>query len=236
MKKYIFFVWSFLLLFGFMFFLINYQNVPSWCSYNYVEKVYDGDTVLAKNFWKVRLLWIDTPETYVNHDLKTYKFYWCGQIAKKLAKEKLEWKKILFCKDKLSKNKWGYWRKLRYAMIYSWDKLIPFGLFLLENGATRVYKYSNFKYKKQYLEIEKRLKEEKKWVWSKKCFIEDQEIKQKYLKKCNIKWNISSNWKKYYYFPADDYYEKIKIDKKQEKYFCNYKQAEQAWFIRIKER
>jgi len=236
MKKYLFFVLSIFLLSWFIFFLFSNQNIPSWCSYDYVEKVYDGDTVLAKNLWKIRLLWIDTPETYVNHDLKTYKFYWCGQKAKKLAKEKLEWKKILFCKDKISKTKWGYWRNLRYAMIYSWDKLIPFGLYLLEKWATRVYKYASFKYKKQYLAIEKKLKKEKRWVWSKDCFIQDQQVRQKYSSWCNIKWIIDSKWEKYYYLPADSSYSKVKINKPWEKYFCNYKQAEQAWFIRIKER
>ena len=237
MKKYLFLIWSFLLLSWFVYFIVNIpKKVILWCTYNYVEKVYDWDTVLAKNLWKVRLLWIDTPETYVFHGLKTYKFYWCGERAKELAKQKLAWKTILFCTDKLSKDKWNYGRKLRYAMINSWSKLIPFGLYLLENGDTRVYKYAPFKYKEQYFAIEKKLKEEKQWVWAKSCFIQDQQVRQKFSSWCDIKWNIDSKWEKYYYLPANDFYSKVKINKSWEKLFCDYKKAEQAWFTRVKEK
>ena len=236
MKKYIFFIWSSLVFLWLVYFIFSHKKVIPWCKYDYVEKVYDGDTVLAKTLWKIRLLWIDTPETYVNHDLKSYKFYGCGQKSKELAKQKLGWKTILFCTDKLSKDKGNYGRKLRYAMINSWSNIIPFGLYLLENGDTRVYKYAPFKYKEQYFAIEKKLKKEKKWVWAKACFIQDQQVRQKYSSWCDIKWNISSKWEKYYYLPADSFYSKVKINKTWEELFCDYKKAEQAWFTRIKEK
>lgn len=237
MKKYWLFIWSILLFLWLIYFITNYSKdnyIPSWCEYDYVKKVYDWDTVLAEHLWKVRLLWIDAPELYhPSLTYKDYKYYGCWQESTEIANKKLEWKKIIFCSDKLSKDKWKYGRKLRYAMINSWTQLIPFWLYLLKTWYTKVYKYAPFKYKKEYLTIEKKLKKAKIWVWSKICLIQDQEMRQKYTHKCNIKGYINSKWQKYYYFPVDGFYKKIKINKTWEKLFCSYKKAEQEWFTRI---
>jgi len=240
MKKYLFFLLSFLFFLSIVYIIVIYlqnNNVPFWCTYDYVEKVYDWDTVLATNLWQVRLLWIDAPEIIHSSSIyKDYKFYWCGQKSKRIAEEKLNWKKILFCVDKLSKDKDKYWRKLRNAMIMSWSKFVTFGLYLLESWYAKVYKYADVQYKEKYLSIEKKLKKEKKWIWSKDCFSQDNQIRQKYTWTCLIKWNISSNLKKYYYFPSDNMYTKVKINKSWEKNFCDYKIAEKEWFIWIQEK
>lgn len=186
MKRYWFFILSVLLFLwtiGVIIFYWQDSSVPNLCEYDYVKKVYDGDTVLANHLWKVRLLWIDAPEIYhSNQSIKSYKFYGCGEIAKKIAIKKLYWKKILFCSDKLTNDKWKYGRKLRYAMINYQNKLIPFWMYLLETWYAKVYKYTTFKYKKEYLKIENKNKKNKLWVWSKICLIQDQQFRKKYYK------------------------------------------------------
>ncbi len=241
MRKYIFLISSMFIFFLILFIIFSYEevkeDVPSLCEYDYVEKVYDGDTVLASNLWRVRLLWIDTPEFYnEEYGLQEHKFYGCAQEGKEMANEKLSWKKILFCGDKLSKDEWTYGRKLRYAMISSWDQQVPFGLYLLDNWYAKVYKYAPFSYKEQYENIEEKNIKDKLWLWSKSCFIKDQQLRQSIKNECNIKWNITSNWEKYYYLPADSYYARVKVNKTWEKLFCDYKQAEENWFIRIQEK
>lgn len=238
MKNNVFLIFSiivfFILLYALLFYNEKKLDLPPLCDYDYVEKVYDGDTILTKNLWKVRLLWIDAPEFYnEKYGLQEHKFYGCAQESKKIAEEKLNWNKILFCKDKLSKNEWTYGRKLRYAMIISWDQQVPFGMYLLENWYAKVYKYGPFSYKEQYENIEEKNIKNKIWLWSKPCFIEDQQLRQSITKSCNIKWNINEKWEKYYYLPADSNYARVKINKTWEKFFCDYKQAEENWFIRI---
>lgn len=187
-KKNIFYlILSISLFLWIVFYIYNYSktdNLNPNCSYDYVEQVYDGDTVKAVKLWKVRLLWIDAPEVY--HPwwtvVKSYKFFWCWNEAKKIADKYLLHKKLLFCKWELSQDKWKYWRKLRYVMIKTWNTLIPFWKYLLETWYAKVYKYANSQYKKEYLKIEKYNKLHKKWVWSKKCIQEDKKFKDKYLK------------------------------------------------------
>jgi len=153
------------------------------CVYDYVKKVYDGDTVLTSKLWKVRLLWIDSPEIYYSgRKIKSYKFYWCSDTVKQIAEEYLNQKEILFCADSLADDKWFYGRYLRYAMIASGDKKIPFGYILLEKWYAKVYKKASFSWKEKYLNAEKQAKEKKIWIWSEKCINEDKEIKEKYAK------------------------------------------------------
>lgn len=234
MKKITFLIVSILLFTYLIIYIFNYEEKNKFCSYDKVVKIYDWDTIYWKNLWKIRLLGIDTPEFYhKKYWLLEHKFYGCPQKAKDIANEKLLWKKIMFCKDPLSSKEWDYWRKLRYAMILSWNQQISFWEYLLEKWFAKVYKYAEFKLKEKYNKIEKNNKANKFWIWSKTCLINDQETKQKYSSWCNIKWNIKSNWEKVYYLPEDPYYWRVKINQNWEKLFCDYKKAEKKWFIRI---
>ncbi len=187
-KKYILFVLSLIMFFWiiwYLYFQANFNvSIPKNCEYDYVEKVYDGDTVLWQKLWKIRLLGIDAPEVY--HPwwtkIKSYKFFGCWEKAKQIADKKLLHKNILFCSDSITKDKWKYGRKLRYAMIKSWNTLEPFWEYLLKTWYAKVYKYADCKYKKQYEAIEKINKAEHLGVWSSKCILEDKDFKKKYLK------------------------------------------------------
>lgn len=226
-----FFIWISIYLFGNK---VENNN----CYIDYVEKVYDWDTVYGKKLGKIRLLGIDAPEIY--HPgftkIKDYKFYGCWKESKEFAEKYLYHKNIKFCYDKIGNKTWGYGRKLMYAFV---DKNTTFWYLSIKTWLAFVYKYADFSKKKFYQQAEQEAKNKRIWVWSKKCILEDINFKikmwiYKNLPKCYIKWNISSKWKKIYYLPWDPNYFKVKIDpKKWEKYFCNIKEAEKEWFIRI---
>jgi endonuclease YncB( thermonuclease family) len=237
MLKYFYFLFSIIVFVCLFYLIINFDVKNDLCSYAYVQTVQDGDTVTTKELWKIRLLWIDTPEFYYESLwIQDHKFYGCAEKSKQLAQNYLEFKDILFCRDVLADEEDIYWRKLRYAIIWTWDDTLNFWKFLLLSWYTQVYKYAPFTYSQEYKELEKNNKEQKIWVWSKECLIEDQLVRQEYWTWCNIKWNISSKWEKIYYLPKDSNYSRVKISKEWEKFYCDYKLAEQDWFIRIQEK
>jgi len=162
----------------------NLPQINPYCEYAFVEKVYDWDTVYTDKLGKVRLLWIDAPEIYhPDWPVKKYKFYGCGLESKKFAEKYLYHKEIEFCADPKSNNKWGYWRYLRYAMVYSGSEKVPFGYISIIHGMAKVYRYANFTWKSKYLKAEKQAKMKKIWIWSDKCIEEDKKFKEKYLEK-----------------------------------------------------
>jgi len=190
-KKYLLFILSLTIFFWLIWYLYfqsfwNTKNdlVNKNCKYDYVEKVYDGDTVLWKKLWKIRLIGIDAPEIF--HPgwtkVKSYKFFGCWEEAKKIADKFLLHKNILFCSDSIVKDRWKYGRHLRYAMIKSWGILEPFWKYLLKTWYAKVYKYADCKYKKEYEAIEKENKAEHLGVWSSWCILQDKIFKQKHLK------------------------------------------------------
>lgn len=155
------------------------------CEIDFVEKVYDGDTVFWKKFWKIRILGIDTPEIYHPWwtEVKSYKDYGCGQQAKTYADRYLYHKNIKVCFDKNEDKKWWYGRTLAYIYFLSWENYEDFWQMMIKIWYASVFKAANFKKKKIYLEYEKQAKQKKLWIWSEHCRQEDREFKEKYLKK-----------------------------------------------------
>lgn len=230
-----FFAFS-LILFWVLIFAVFIFKEEDWICESYlVEKIYDWDTVEAVWLGKVRLLWVDTPEIYnPKYGFLSHKFYGCPDFSKKQAEEKLLWKSILFCADKLSQDKWKYGRKLRYAMIDVDGKQTSFGYYLISNARASVYKYSNFEKKQDYLAKEREMINNFEGIRSKECLAQDLEQRLKYWTwECQIKWNLSSSVGKVYYFPSDKNRKQVKINKEWEKMFCDHKQAEQDGFQRI---
>ena len=159
----------------------------SYCEYAFVEKVYDWDTVYTDKLGKVRLLWIDAPEIYhPGWPVKKYKFYGCWKESKEFAEKYLYHKEVEFCADPNADNKWGYWRYLRYAMVYSWYEKVPFWYISILHWMAKVYKYANFTRKSKYLKAEEKAKKEKIGIWSEKCIQEDKKFKEKYFRKIEI--------------------------------------------------
>jgi len=163
---------------------ISLNKVPNKdtdCIVDKIEKIYDGDTVYGKKLGKIRILWIDTPEIYHKWwtQVKDYKFYACWEYWEEMAKKYLLNKKVEICFDKNDNKTWWYWRILWY-IFFTWDnwQKVDFWKMLVKNAYAKVYRNSNFKYKKEYLSLEKEVKKQKKWIWSSICIEKDKKFKK----------------------------------------------------------
>jgi len=148
--------------------------------YGKVVKVVDGDTVYINvngGLWKIRLLGVDTPETYRKNS--PYEYYllngtpitnttylkeW-GIKAKNFAKEELDHKTVIIVFDSKAPKKDKYGRYLAYIFINNSNNLINFNEELLKYGYARVY-ISNFELKDEFLKVEKEAKENRIGLWN----------------------------------------------------------------------
>ncbi len=148
--------------------------------YGKVVKVVDGDTVYVNvngKLWKIRLLGVDTPETYKKNNPNeyylldgtpitntTYLKEW-GIKAKYFAKKQLENKTVIIAFDKEAPKKDRYGRYLAYIFINNSNNLINFNEELLKYGYARVY-ISDFELRDKFLEVEKEAKEDRVGLWN----------------------------------------------------------------------
>ena len=145
--------------------------------YANVVKVVDGDTVyvVAENGteYKLRLLGVDTPETYRKNSPNeyimtdgryisniTYLKVW-GINAKDYAKKELDGKKVIVVFDNRAPKKDRYNRYLTYVFVDDEN----FNENLIKYGYARVY-ISDFELKKKFLEEEKYAKEHRIGMWN----------------------------------------------------------------------
>lgn len=132
----------------------------------YVTKVIDGDTFVYKKNGKnikVRLIGVNTPE--LHHPFKSEEFF--GKEAKEFTKDKIYRKKVYLEKDEEDLDKYG--RELRYVWLS--DGMLNDEL-LKEGFAETMTIEPNTKYKKDFKEILKKAKMERKgmWKYSNKAF------------------------------------------------------------------
>ncbi len=158
-----------------------------------VTKIIDGDTVYASTWWtafKVRILWMDTPEKYLFWWIKDYKYYWCWVSASHFAVEKLvKWKKYWFYKDSLAKSVGKYWRKLRFINLWNENSLTytwTYWYSILKQWLANFYKYENQTFSWIYKQIDDENKIAWKWMYNPFCKAQD-----KYVKK---NWHRSWSW------------------------------------------
>ncbi len=120
-----------------------------------ITKVVDGDTVYAKTTdgseYKIRLLGVDTPETYKENKPNEYKLLdgtyitdldWLkkwGINAKEFAKKELDSKTVIIVFDNTAPKKGYYGRYLAYIILNNSGALKDFNKELLTNGYARVY-------------------------------------------------------------------------------------------------
>jgi micrococcal nuclease len=145
--------------------------------YAKVVKVVDGDTVYVVDDngkeYKIRLLGVDTPETYKKNKPDEYKLengqyitnisylkMW-GIKAKNYAKKELGGKNVIIVFDKLAPRKGRYGRYLAYVFVNGEN----FNENLIKYGYARVY-VSNFELKDKFLNEEKYAKEHKIGMWN----------------------------------------------------------------------
>ena len=148
--------------------------------YGRVVKVVDGDTVYVNvngELWKIRLLGVDTPETYKKNN--PYEYYllngtpitnttylkiW-GEKAKYFAKKQLENRTVIIVFDNEAPKKDKYGRYLAYIFINNSNNLVNFNEELLKYGYARVY-ISDFELKDEFLEVEREAKEDRVGLWN----------------------------------------------------------------------
>lgn len=135
----------------------------------FVTRVVDGDTFDIKyENWetdRVRLIWVDTPET--KDPRKPVQEFWVE--AYEFTKNSLEWK-YLFLEIPID-NRWKYGRLLAYAYIDE-DKNISFNEDLIKKWYARAYLKYPFKYSEIYADLEKQAKKDKLWLWWNKDVLE----------------------------------------------------------------
>ncbi len=130
--------------------------------YYTVTRVIDWDTIEISSGWKtekIRLIWIDTPETVDTS--KLIQCFW--EEASKKTTQMLLNKKILIMNDETQNDKDIYDRLLRYVYTENWtfinERLIK-NWYAMEYTYKTAYKYqSSFKADEQYA------RDNKLWLW-----------------------------------------------------------------------
>ncbi|NCC81124.1 MAG: nuclease [Clostridia bacterium] len=124
-----------------------------------VRYVHDGDTIILENDERVRLIGVDTPEVkskYREHD----EYY--GPEARAYLKGLIEGKRVNL-KDPEMQGKFDkYGRRLAY--VYTEDDLFV-NRELVRLGYAEAIRYFPYKYKKQFLKLEKQAKKQKLGMW-----------------------------------------------------------------------
>jgi len=132
--------------------------------------IYDGDTIKVENVGKVRLIGIDTPETknssrdyyYMrDFDIKPKKLREISHQAKQYNIRNVKGTKVRLELDRTKKDKYN--RVLAYVYLPSGEML---NRLLLKKGLATVFRRYSFKYKKDFLKIEKHARENGLGLWS----------------------------------------------------------------------
>lgn len=131
-----------------------------------VTKTLDGDTFeikIGKRIMKVRMMGVDTPETL--DPRKPVQCY--GHESSEKTKELLSGRSVSLRLDKTQSALDKFKRLLAY--VYR-DDGIFINQYLLENGYAREYTYNKkYQNQKEFKEIEKKAREEKRGLWGSLC-------------------------------------------------------------------
>lgn len=129
-----------------------------------VERVIDGDTLLLDNGETVRLIGIDTPEYYKVTDTEKfgldedYLYEW-GVKAKLYMEDRVLYKDVSLEYDWERRDK--YERLLAY--IYVNQEMI--NRTMIEKGYARAMPEFDFKYREEFIELEREAKKEGRGMW-----------------------------------------------------------------------
>jgi len=132
-----------------------------------VERVIDGDTILLENGEKVRLIGIDAPEYYKLTDKEKfgldedYLYEW-GVKAKLYLEDRILNKDVSLKYDREKRDCYG--RLLAY--VYLDHEMI--NRTMIKEGYARSTPEFEFKYREEFIELEKEAKKERKGMWHKR--------------------------------------------------------------------
>jgi len=129
----------------------------TWCSEEYeVVRVLDGDTIVLNNGERVRLIGVDTTEK--SHPLKPVEYF--SEEATQFTKRLLEGKKV--------KLEYGKERRCKYGRLLAYVYLLD-GTFvnaeIIKKGYGFAYTKYPFKYKDQFVSLEKEAERNKQGYW-----------------------------------------------------------------------
>lgn len=145
---------------------------PVECEYIKIKRVIDWDTFETIKWDKIRMIWIDTPETV--HPTKWVEFF--GKEASNKLKELIEWKKVCLTLDQnKSMNKDKYNRLLRYV----WTENININAKMIKEWYAFAYTQFPFQYIEEFRNYQNEAKEKKLWLWN-------QESKEEFKEKESI--------------------------------------------------
>ena len=143
----------------------NQEKSNNNISYNYkVDKVIDWDTIRVFINWestKVRLIWIDAPES---NDTR-YGYTECyGQASSNYLTNLLSNKTVWLEYDSSQWKSDKYDRILAYIFL-NWENI---NKKIIEDGYAREYTYNlPYKYQSDFKQAESSAKQSKKWLWNK---------------------------------------------------------------------
>ncbi len=133
-------------------------SIDPGSTYYWVEKVFDGDTILLSNGRKVRLLGINTPEVAGRNKSAEAG----GEQAKDWLKSKLEHRKVLLQGDVEKQDK--YQRTLAYVLTEDKEHI---NLELVKRGLATVNIYPpNLKYLEPLLTAQRSAEQAKLGIWA----------------------------------------------------------------------
>ena len=127
----------------------------------YVKRVIDGDTLIIETGERVRLIGVDTPE--IKSPYRTTNDYF-GQEAKTYLKDRVEGRMIYLEGDSAQTSYDKYGRRLGYIIDEN-NILVNRDLVIL--GYAEAIRYFPYRYKKEFLELEKKAKKNKIGIWGK---------------------------------------------------------------------
>lgn len=147
-------VWVILLLSGFNAGIADAE----WAK---VRQVIDGDTVILETNQHVRLIGVDTPEIKSQYNSRTEYF---ALQAKQFVEQMTEGRKVFLEDDDAQAPFDKYGRRLAY--IYLEDQTL-LNRALVEQGYAEAIRAFPYKFKEEFLELEKQAKREGSGMWGK---------------------------------------------------------------------
>ncbi len=150
-------------------FLLLLSTSPAAQLTGQVTWIYDGDTLKVENIGKVRLIGIDTPESKASPRDRFYtqkfpiskkKLRDIASQAKQYNIRNIKGKQVRLELDQTRRDK--YDRLLAYVYLPDGKML---NRILLKKGLATVFRRYDFRYKRDFLKIEKKARNNKRGLW-----------------------------------------------------------------------
>ncbi|MGC6588089.1 thermonuclease family protein [Paenibacillus sp. Dod16] len=183
-----------------------------------VTRIVDGDTFETESGQKVRLVGVNTPESFG-------KVEFFGKEASNFSHERLNGKTVYMFQDTGDKDRYG--RLLRYIFIEN-EKTMYNEILLIEGYANTMTVPPNVMYSKKFVELEREARENNKGLWGEGS--KEQVLKNNKCAKPKIKGNINSKNEKIYHIPGGRNYEETKA----EEMYCSEEEAIAAGYRKAK--